>query len=201
MTSLWHRSRPRNGDQAAGEGGRIPGEAGIWIFVLLDLAIFALFFFVIAYYRVNEQAEFLGGREYLDKRWAVVNTIVLVTGSLAVFRAIQTMRSGASLDTHAARFLDLAVACGVVFACVKVVEYTQIFGAGVTINSSSFFLCYIGFTMIHLVHVLIGLTVLAVVGRRVEQGRVAVSTVESAALYWHMVDLLWLILFPLLYLL
>lgn len=200
MTSLWHRGRVRDDEPDVKDGQRIPGEVGIWIFVLLDLSVFAVFFLVIAVYRVSDPSDFFRGHESLDKRLAVINTIVLVTGSLSVVRAIQTMRSDPSRNTRAARFLYLAVVCGVVFACVKVVEYVHIFGSGVTIDTSSFFLCYIGFTMIHLVHVLIGMTVLGVVGRRVGQGRASIPTVESAGLYWHMVDLLWLILFPLLYL-
>jgi nitric oxide reductase NorE protein len=83
---------------------------------------------------------------------------------------------------------------------VKAVEYQHLFGDGITINTSPFFMCYLGFTMVHLLHVIIGTGLLIFFAIRIRRGRATTSSVESSALYWHMVDLLWLALFPLLYL-
>ncbi|MGV9950271.1 cytochrome c oxidase subunit 3 [Rhodococcus aetherivorans] len=178
----------------------LPGEIGIWIFILLDLAVFALFFLCIAYYRLTDPNSFLNGHGYLNTFPALINTIVLLTGSLSVVRAVQVMRGPASHQRNAQRFLLFAASCGVAFVVVKIIEYEHLFGSGITINTSSFFLCYIGFTMVHLLHVIIGTCVLVTFSVLVRRGRAATSDVESGALYWHMVDLLWLALFPLLYL-
>ena len=75
-----------------------------------------------------------------------------------------------------------------------------VFGAGHTLFSDRFFLCYFAFTGIHLVHVVIGVVVLAAIRRGLTRG-LRIDLVESGACYWHMVDLIWLVLFPLLYLL
>lgn len=178
----------------------LPGEIGIWIFILLDLAVFALFFLCIAYYRLTEPESFIDGHRYLNTFPALINTIVLLTGSLSVVRAVQVMRGPLSQQKKAQHFLILAASCGVAFVVVKIVEYEHLFGSGITINTSSFFLCYIGFTMVHLLHVIIGTCVLVTFSVLIRRGRATPTDVESGALYWHMVDLLWLALFPLLYL-
>lgn len=178
----------------------LPGEIGIWIFILLDLAVFALFFLCIAYYRLTDSVSFLDGHSYLNTFPALINTIVLLTGSLAVVRAVQVMRGPESRQRNAQGFLLFAASCGIAFVVVKIVEYEHLFGSGITINTSPFFLCYVGFTMVHLVHVIIGTCVLVTFSVRTRRGHAALVDVESGALYWHMVDLLWLALFPLLYL-
>jgi nitric oxide reductase NorE protein len=177
--------------------GRVIGELGIWIFILLDLTVFSLFFVATTYYRGADPAAFDAGQAMLDARLALVNTVVLVTGSLAAARAVQAVRLG-NADV-ARKLLGGAALCGVLFAGIKVFEYQHLFGVGISINSSVFFLCYIGFTMVHLVHVVIGTVVLVFLARLLPS-RATPGAVECGALYWHMVDLLWLILFPLLYL-
>lgn len=178
----------------------LPGEIGIWIFIFLDLAVFAIFFLCIVYAWLTERDSFMAGHEYLSTFPALINTIVLLTGSLCVVRGVHAIRDREHQTWRGAWFLQMAVACGLVFIVVKAIEYEHLFGAGITINTSPFFMCYLGFTMIHLVHVIIGTCVLITISARVRRGRASTSSVESAALYWHMVDLLWLVLFPLLYL-
>ncbi|ASR01180.1 cytochrome c oxidase subunit 3 [Gordonia rubripertincta] len=179
---------------------RLPGEIGIWIFIFLDLAVFALFFLCICYYRITEPEAFVSGHGYLNTLPALINTIVLLTGSLSAVRAVQAMRGPSSGAKSAQSFLLIAASCGIVFIAVKAVEYQHLFGDGITINTSPFFTCYLGFTMVHLLHVIIGTGLLIFFAIRIRRGRATTSSVESSALYWHMVDLLWLALFPLLYL-
>lgn len=177
--------------------GRVTGEIGIWIFIFLDLTVFSLFFIATTYYRSRDPAAFDAGQALLDPRLALVNTVVLVTGSLAAARAVQAVRLGNA--NIARKLLSGTALCGVLFAAIKIFEYHHLFGAGITINTSVFFLCYIGFTMVHLVHVIIGTIVLVTLAYLLPD-RATPGAVECGALYWHMVDLLWLILFPLLYL-
>jgi nitric oxide reductase NorE protein len=177
--------------------GRVTGELGIWIFILLDLTVFSLFFIATTYYRSRDPAAFDAGQAMLDPKLALVNTVVLVTGSLAAARAVHAVRLGNA--NIARKLLSGAALCGVVFAAIKIFEYQHLFGEGISINTSVFFLCYIGFTMVHLVHVVIGTVVLMSLAGLLPD-RATLGAVECGALYWHMVDLLWLILFPLLYL-
>jgi nitric oxide reductase NorE protein len=98
----------------------------------------------------------------------------------------------------------LAFACGVGFSVVKVIEYAQKIRAGIVINSNDFYMYYYIFTGIHFLHVLIGLGVLAFMAAYASDGKfspIKVGHMESGASFWHVVDLLWIALFALLYLL
>jgi len=103
----------------------------------------------------------------------------------------------------AQRFIGGALLCGLAFMVSKAVEYTEKLEAGVSLLTNDFFMYYFTLTGIHLFHVLAGIVVLVVLwfmarSRSFEPGRPVV--LECGAIYWHMVDLLWIILFPLLYL-
>lgn len=177
---------------------QVPGEAGVWIFILLDLTVFAIFFGTALYYRIEDPAAFAAGQGTLHVPLAVVNTVLLVTGSLVVVRAVQAARTR-QIST-ARRYLAAAIASGIGFMAIKAIEYGLLLSAGHTLFSDRFFLCYFAFTGIHLVHVVIGVVVLAAIRRGLTRG-LRIDLVESGACYWHMVDLIWLVLFPLLYLL
>lgn len=176
---------------------KIPGEIGVWLFILLDLIVFSIFFGTIMYYRHQDLAAFAAGQDVLHVNLALVNTLFLVTGSLFVVRGVQSTRFG---DVSASRrYLGAAAATGIGFMGVKVFEYGTLLSDGHTLHSDVFFLCYFAFTGIHLLHVIVGTVVLAIIRNRAKRN-VSTESVESGACYWHMVDLLWLILFPLLYL-
>ena len=101
-----------------------------------------------------------------------------------------------------AKFLIPAFACGAGFVVIKLFEFGEKVSAGITLNTNEFFILYFMFTGIHLVHVLVGLGVLAFLWRtaiRSPDGS-ATRTLESGGIFWHMVDLLWILLFPLIYL-
>ena len=101
-----------------------------------------------------------------------------------------------------AKFLIPAFACGAGFVVIKFFEFGEKISAGITLNTNEFFILYSMFTGIHLVHVLIGLGVLIFLWRaatRLPDGS-AITTPESGGIFWHMVDLLWILLFPLIYL-
>ena len=94
----------------------------------------------------------------------------------------------------------LAFACGAAFATVKFFEYRQQLVLGHSPASNEFYAFYFVLTGLHLVHVLIGMIVLTILWRKVRGGKASLRFVESGATYWHMVDLVWVVLFPLLYL-
>ena len=179
---------------------RIPGEAGIWIFIFGDMAVFAVCFLVLALTYAHDPAAYIAAQGSLHLAAGAVNTVVLVTSSLSIALALRAARGGRART--ATRLVSATMSGGVLFVAVKVVEYADLLAAGHTARSAPFFLYFFCFTGLHLFHVLVGLAVLTGVRRIVRRpalGAHEVSLVESGAGYWHMVDLLWLVLFALLY--
>lgn len=175
-------------------------DKGVWIFVGIDLAIFALFFLVFLTERVATPDVFLASQAELNPVYGFINTAVLVTSSWLLVLALKTMVANHRL---ARRYLTGAILMGLIFIVSKCFEYYGKISAGITIVDNVFFSFYYILTFIHLCHVIGGLVALKVVhgwvGQPVQEGQVAFA--ESVGIYWHMVDLLWIYLFLLLYLL
>lgn len=176
---------------------RLPGDVHIWVMVLGDLVIFAGYFLIFLVYRAMSPDEFLAAQQHLNVNIGVINTVVLLTSSWFVARCVLAARAG-NLDS-AVRLAYAGAAGGVLFMILKGYEWATKIVAGHT-NSDMFFSFYYVITGVHLVHVLIGLIVLGIVVRELgNPGRRRIMVIESGALYWHMVDLLWVIIFGLLY--
>jgi nitric oxide reductase NorE protein len=188
-------------DTAADRARRVPGEEGIWVFVLGDMTVFALFFATFMYSRGKNHAVFARDHAELQIPLGTVNTVLLLTSSLLVALAVQRVLGGRRAGVS--RLIAAALCCGAGFVAVKAVEWTQLFIARKGVNSGEFFSYYFMFTGIHLMHVLIGLAVLSrliVVSRRTEFTDKHARLCETGGIFWHMVDLLWVVLFALFYL-
>jgi nitric oxide reductase NorE protein len=182
--------------------GRIPGEIGIWVFVLWDMTWFAVLFGVFLDARAHHAALFERSRASLALWSGTLNTFLLLTGSLLVALAVAAARRRATVTAQ--RLLAFAFACGAGFAVNKVFEYLRLLHAGHRPGSDAFYTYFFAFTGIHLLHLLAGLAVLAFMSQVVRKqvpGRRDTRNLEAAATYWHLVDLLWIALFALLYLL
>lgn len=180
---------------------RIPGEGGTWVFLFGDMLVFGAFFVTFMVERAKAPEAFDVARTTLHIGVGVLNTLVLLTSSLFVVLALGAMRTGAR--RIATRAVLTAIACGVVFVALKVFEYVSLATAGHGPGGNAFYLYYFILTGLHLFHVCLGLGALAFVltqTRRAELGRTRTALVESAACFWHLVDLLWIFLFALLYL-
>lgn len=175
----------------------LPGVPGIWIFVLMDMGFFAMLFLAFVLERAKQPALFAASQEHLNVSLGLFNMLVLLTSSWFVAMAVQALRLGRS--RLASALLPAGLACGLVFAAVKVVEYGQKFSVGITPLTDGFFMLYFVLTFLHCLHVIAGVVVLAVLGLKARRGAQSVTGVEMGATYWHMVDLLWIMLFPLLY--
>ncbi|MDO0929013.1 cytochrome c oxidase subunit 3 family protein [Streptomyces sp. TG1A-8] len=179
----------------------VPGEPGIWVFVLGDLLLFSCFFVAFAYQRHHHLASFHSGQQSLNLTIGTINTVLLLTSSLFVALATTMIRTGSITKGRA--LLLPAFACGLVFVCVKVVEYTRLAGVAYQAETNDFFGYYFVLTGIHLVHVITGLAFLAAIWLWTSKPRVLpdeTRLIEGSATYWHLVDLLWIVLFSLLYL-
>lgn len=183
--------------------GHVPGESSMWFFIIGDLLIFGVYFVAYMIYRGQHQALFLHSQQYLNQGIGATNTVVLLTSSLFVALGTQAARGGKSADAY--RLFGLALAVGAVFPVLKMVEWVPKVGAGLTPGENLFFMYYYVMTGLHLCHVLLGLVIMGFVLRDLRVSKALshepnVKFVETGAMYWHMVDLLWLVLFALFYL-
>ncbi|MBW2942484.1 cytochrome c oxidase subunit 3 [Zhongshania aquimaris] len=184
---------------ASATSGRVSGESSMWFFIIGDLFIFGAYFVSYMYYRGQDQQLFLEGQQHLDQWIGVVNTLVLLTSSLFVALAAEGARNGNRKT--ALRMLTIACALGVLFPVLKMIEWLPKLDAGLTPGESLFFMYYYLMTGLHLVHVILGLIILGFVFRELKTAKHPnIGFVETGAVYWHMVDLLWLLLFALFYL-
>lgn len=186
-------------DAPARRAPALPGDPGMWVFVLGNMVIFGVYFIIFMVYRGHEQAVFLASQRHLSLASGAVNTLVLLASSRYAALAVAAARAGDA--RRAGRLIRWAGLCGIAFLLVKAHEWYSLVSAGLTVQRNNFYMFYYTLTGVHLFHVLLGLIVLGVM--RAELRRPACCwdwLIEAGAIYWHMVDLLWIILFALLYL-
>ncbi len=179
----------------------VPGEVGVWVLILGDMVVFGLFFLVFVYYRGLDIELYTQSQKALNQNYGALNTLLLLASSWFVVMAVE--RARADHGRRATTFFALALLCGGGFSVVKFVEYSEKLTAGLSITSNEFFMYYYIFTGLHFLHVVIGMGVLVFLIAKTRAStfsRKDMVVVESGASFWHLVDLLWIVLFPLLYL-
>jgi len=179
----------------------VPGEAGIWVMIFGDMLVFSVMFVSFMLARHDDRAQFSASAARLNQTFGLINTVLLLTSSWFVATGIHAARKDS--NRGAALRFRFAFLCGLGFVAVKLLEYREKMAAGIVINSNDFFMYYYVLTGIHLMHVLIGLGVLTFMARYAAAGACdarRIGHLESGASFWHLVDLLWIALFALLYL-
>ena len=177
-----------------------PGDLAIWFFILAELLVFGVFFLSYAWTRQAHSELFNTYQLTLDRRAGFINTLVLLTSSYCVVRAVAAVRSD-QLQA-CVRWLIAAIALGGVFLIVKITEYQHHFAHGISLSTNTFYMFYLSLTFFHFMHVIMGMVILAAVALKANRGGYSATQyvgVETGASYWHMVDMVWLILFPLVY--
>lgn len=166
-----------------------------------EMSFFAAFFASFLYYRGFDPSGFDLAQRELNQSVGLINTVLLLTSSLFVAKAVEATRR---VQTDVApRLFLLAIACALGFICLKAYEYHELFDRGIAISDHTFFSFYFGLTVLHLGHVVIGAILLFVMSRATRRRLakpVHFAMTESGACFWHMVDLLWIVIFALLYL-
>lgn len=176
------------------------GSEGIWTFVFMDMVVFGLIFLVFSVQRVQQFQLYETSQTQLNPVYGFVNTIVLLTSSWAVVRAVGFAREGSA--AHLSRSLTSALLLGCVFLGTKIVEYHGKFSSGVSVTTNSFFTFYFFITFLHLLHVLAGMGFMLAFRRNPRPSDSSyVTKLESLGTFWHFVDLLWVFIYALLYLL
>ncbi len=179
---------------------RLEGDLAVWLIILAELLAFAIFFLSYAFARTMDVALFNASQQTLDLTFGGINTALLITGSWCVVRAIQAVKQDAS--GSGARWLALALLCGSGFVLIKLLEYSAKFDAGLDLSSNTFYMFYFLLTGFHFFHVLAAMVFLAILLVKTLQGRYGSHdhhALETGGAFWHMVDLLWIVLFPLIY--
>lgn len=175
---------------------------GVLVFILADMTVFCMLFVGFMLDRAEQLALFDASAATLDVRLGVLNTLILVTSGLFVVFAVNAAHRGDNRATR--RWILLSFLVGAGFGVSKIVEYSAKIGHGITMHTNDFYMFYYALTGAHFLHFIGGMIALAVLwfmaGREPVNGRLF-GIIESGALYWHMVDLLWIFIFPMLYLL
>lgn len=180
---------------------RLPGEAGTWVLIFGDMTVFGILFGVYTWYRGQEPAQFAADQAALNQNFGVINTLLLLTSSLLVYAAVQAIRQDRS--SLASPLILSAMACGSIFLVNKGLEYHDKLEHGIDAGTSDFFMYFYVMTALHAVHVIVGLALLGFVlslSRRPSLTERQNAYLEGAACFWHMVDVVWIVIFPLLYL-
>lgn len=182
----------------------ISGEASMWILLLGDMVIYALLFFMYGYDHRQEAALFRESQTTLNAGFGFANTLILLTSSWLVVMGLKSAKT--NQRASAANFFKYAMLCGAAFGVSKFIEYGLKINSGIELTDNSFYMYYFLLTGFHFIHVIIGMTTLFFMRRHVlgenfsaSSGN-SISGLESGANFWHLVDLLWILIFPLLYL-
>ncbi len=188
-------------------------KLGMWIFLLTEVLMFSGMFCAYTYLRSANEQMFIEAHKQLDVTLGTINTFVLITSSVTVALAVRAIQLGKQKQTAALLFGTLLLAG--VFLVIKYFEYSHKFDLGQLpgkyytfeglkgTNPHLFFGIYFGMTGIHALHVIGGIGVIAWMLRRTLRGDFSsayYTPIECTGLYWHLVDLIWIYLFPLLYL-
>jgi nitric oxide reductase NorE protein len=180
---------------------RLPGVEGIWVFVIADMTIFGILFGSFMIGRHQNPELFEVSRHSLNANFGGINTLILLTSSWFAAVALGAVRAGRY--KQAQHFIGGAFLCGLAFMVSKGIEYTEKLNANITLLTNDFFMYYFTLTGLHLFHVIAGNVVLAVLWLKARSQSFDARrpvVLECGAIYWHMVDLIWIVLFPLLYL-
>lgn len=178
----------------------LPGDLAIWIFIWSELLVFAIFFAAYAIVRAKNVELFNSLQPTLDRNAGAVNTVLLITASWCVARAVAAIKAGR--QQLSARLLAGGILGGAGFLVVKLFEYSAKFAEGIDLTTNTFYFFYLSLTFFHFMHVILGMVILIAVWNKTRQGGYSATEhhgMETGASYWHMVDLVWLILFPLVY--
>jgi nitric oxide reductase NorE protein len=181
---------------------RLPGDLAMWWFILAELTVFAMLLLSFAVAQALQPEQFHSSRQLLDRSMGLALTLSLLTSGMLAAVALEQLRQCRSRP--AALLLMAALGCACVYVWLKFGEYQHLAGQGLNIEYNTFFTLYWIVTGFHFLHVLLGMLILAWLAMRCWQRAYAAGSnpsVESGVLYWHMVDLVWVLLFPLVYVL
>ncbi|MDP3353979.1 MAG: cytochrome c oxidase subunit 3 [Flavobacteriaceae bacterium] len=177
-----------------------PGGILLWMIIFLELFTFGIALIVMAIYSKDEPQIFHNSRLLLNTTFGAINTLFLLTSGFFMAKSVEKFKE--NNVPKASFFLRLTILGGFLFLILKVVEYFDKIEAGYTIGYNTFFSFYWMLTLFHVIHVVVGLIILMFLysGINKKKAKTELVDVEASAVFWHMCDLIWLLLFPVIYL-
>jgi cytochrome c oxidase subunit 3 len=183
---------------------RIPSlKLGVWLFILSDAVTFGAVLYAYAYLRVGT-ADWTRPFSASSIVNAIIMTVILLVSSVSVLAGLEAARR--QQRSKCTMWLGITVLLGTIFAVLHISEWIRMIhegwrlfqnptGGPVTVGMT--FFCITG---LHLIHIVGGLVALLVVALRYQGGRLQANHVETVGLYWHFVDVVWMFVFPMIYL-
>jgi nitric oxide reductase NorE protein len=192
--------RPVNGashddtpDEDWGPLSSLPGNPMMWLLIWSELLVFGALFVGFAVARALEPDVFTASQDSLDRLAGAINTMVLITSGFFAALAVNAQTNGKIGQMRG--WIAGAITLGLVFLGIKWVEYSEKAAHGIGIETNNFYTLYYLTTGFHAMHVVFGIAILLIVGWKHSD-----DNLETGTAFWHMVDLVWVILFPLIYL-
>jgi len=173
---------------------QLPGELLMWVLILSEIAVFGAGLIAFLAVRLTDPVGFAEAQSHLHRTGAAANTLVLVTSGWLAALAVKAAEAGQLRRLRL--LLAPAILLGAVFLILKGSEYADLFAQGIGTETHAFYTFSFLLTGFHAAHVLAGMVLLALVGWLGTP-----KAVETGAAFWHMVDLVWVLLFPVVYLL
>ncbi|PCH78000.1 MAG: nitric oxide reductase [Flavobacteriaceae bacterium] len=177
-----------------------PGGILMWIIIFLELFTFGMALVAMVYYGSLERELFHESRLLLNASYGAVNTVFLLTSGFFMAKSVMELKR--QEVAKSIRYLSLTMFLGLCFLVLKGIEYSLKIEAGLDMNYNLFFTFYWALTIFHVIHVLVGLIILGVSTYNLKRNpaKVDLIDIEAGAAFWHMCDLIWLLLFPIIYL-
>ncbi len=177
-----------------------PGGILLWIIIFLELITFGVALIAMVYYGKQEPVLFHDSRMQLDVTFGTINTVLLLTSGFFMANTVHELKQ--NNKSKAKKYLLTTMLFGMLFLLLKSIEYSLKIEAGLLMSTNTFFAFYWMLTLFHVIHVIVGLIILASIywGLTKAARNPPMEDVEAGAAFWHMCDLIWLLLFPVIYL-
>ncbi|MCX6207370.1 MAG: cytochrome c oxidase subunit 3 [Bacteroidetes bacterium] len=174
-----------------------PGGLLIWIIIFLELITFGMGIIAFLFYGKQDPITFHESRINLNMVIGVTNTFLLLTSGYFMAETVNQWKK--KKQNRAKIYLHLTITGGILFITLKCIEYFQKIQIGISLDTNLFYTFYWLLTAFHLVHVLVGTVFLIFMYIKIDKN-ILLEDMEATAAFWHMCDLIWLLLFPTLYL-
>ncbi|PCI00192.1 MAG: nitric oxide reductase [Flavobacteriaceae bacterium] len=177
-----------------------PGGILMWIIIFLELFTFGMALVAMVYYGSLERELFHESRLLLNASYGAVNTVFLLTSGFFMAKSVMELKR--QQVAKSIRYLWVTMFLGLCFLVLKSIEYNSKIDAGLDMNYNLFFTFYWALTAFHVIHVIVGILILGISTFNLKRSpdKVELIDIEAGAAFWHMCDLIWLLLFPIIYL-
>lgn len=177
-----------------------PGGILIWIIIFLELLTFGMALVAFVYDGTKNQEIFHQSRLQLNTFLGLINTLFLLTSGFFMAKAVHEFEN--KNISKASFYMKITALGGLLFIIVKFFEYSAKIQHGLTPETNSFYMYYWLLTAFHLIHVIVGIVIILWTNHSIKKADTTTEAedVKTCAAFWHMCDLIWLLLFPVLYL-